>query len=221
MSDRIHHVLDGEASPEDLSPEERARLAAMRPALERAAASVRAARAPDLVGRVMTALPRAAPAPVPAWRRAAGWLWKPRPVRIALRPAYGLAVAAVAALLLVPPRGGVPGAADGGLATAPVVVRSPAPAETPVVYVQFRLETADASRVALAGDFTGWKPRYTLRETAPGVWTALVPVPPGVHDYAFVVDGDRWIADPSAPQVEDDFGGTNSRISLPAPGAAT
>jgi hypothetical protein len=42
-----------------------------------------------------------------------------------------------------------------------------------------------------------------------------VPLRPGVHDYAFVVDGERWVADPNAPQVDDSFGGTNSRISLP------
>jgi hypothetical protein len=35
----------------------------------------------------------------------------------------------------------------------------------------------------------------------------------------FVVDGQRWIADPYASQVDDGFGGVNSRISLVPPDA--
>jgi 1,4-alpha-glucan branching enzyme len=83
------------------------------------------------------------------------------------------------------------------------------------VYVQFRIAVPDARTVSLAGTFTGWKPAVALRRNADGEWTALVPLRPGVHDYAFVVDGDRWVTDPNAPQVDDSFGGTNSRISLP------
>jgi len=90
--------------------------------------------------------------------------------------------------------------------------------DTPV-YVQFRLEAAGASRVALAGNFTGWEPRYELQETAPGSWSIVLPLRPGVHDYAFVVDGRHWVADPYAPRVDDGFGGANSRIALLPPDA--
>ncbi len=86
----------------------------------------------------------------------------------------------------------------------------------PQVYVQFRLEAHGASRVALAGTFTGWQPEYELRETAPGTWSILVPLLPGIHDYAFVVNGTEWLADPHALQIDDGFGGVNSRIALPA-----
>ena len=90
-----------------------------------------------------------------------------------------------------------------------------------MVYVQFRLESPQAQQVALAGTFTGWQPTLQLEETEPGVWSALVPLKPGVHDYVFVVDGERWVPDPHAPQqVDDSFGGTNSRISLPPLGAS-
>jgi 1,4-alpha-glucan branching enzyme len=92
-------------------------------------------------------------------------------------------------------------------------------APSPQVYVQFRLEAAGASQVALAGSFTGWKPEFEMRESAPGVWSILLPLRPGIHDYAFIVDGERWVADPHALQVEDGFGGANSRIALPAPAA--
>lgn len=212
MTDRIHAYLDGELPLAALSPEERARAARLEAAAAHVARRVEAVPVPDLSARVMAALP--APAPrTAAWRRVAAWLWTPRPVVFAFRPAYGLAgaLAVLVALPFLPDAVPAP-ARPGGVVPVQVVAERPAPP----VYVQFRLEANDADRVALAGTFTGWEPRVALRETTPGVWTALVPLRPGVHDYAFVVDGERWVADPAAPQVDDSFGGTNSRISLPA-----
>ncbi|MEX0912764.1 MAG: glycogen-binding domain-containing protein, partial [Gemmatimonadota bacterium] len=87
----------------------------------------------------------------------------------------------------------------------------------PTIYVQFRLDAPGAQRVELAGSFTDWAPAHQLHETGAGVWTVVVPLEPGVHDYTFVIDGERWIVDPNAPSVEDDFGGSNSRLFLPAP----
>lgn len=213
MNDRIHRYLDGELPYEALTPDERVEAAALEDGLAELSAALRAAPVPDLAGRVMAALPEPArPAPAPAWRRALAWAWSPRPVTLRLRPAYGLAAAGVAAALLagLPPDAPTVSVPDGPPA---VVAVSPEPA--PPVYVQFRLDAGGAHSVALAGSFTGWQPSVTLEETEPGVWTALVPLHPGVHDYAFVVDGRRWVADPHAPQVDDSFGGTNSRISLP------
>lgn len=212
MTDRIHAFLDGELPLEALSPDERARAARLRDVTEHVARRLTAAPAPDLSARVMAALPKPSPRAA-AWRRVAAWLWTPRPVVFAFRPAYGLA-GAFAVLMALPflPDAVPSPSRPGGTLPVQVVAARPAPP----VYVQFRLEANDADRVALAGTFTGWEPRVALRETMPGVWTALVPLRPGVHDYAFVVDGDRWVADPAAPQVDDSFGGTNSRISLPA-----
>lgn len=211
----LHDHLDGRLPAEALSPADRD--AARR--LERAAAALRAVTAPeDLAARVMAALPDALPGAdrrANPLRAAWDWLWRPRTVRVALRPAYaagGLALAGVALALL--PALPDPVAPAGGGSTLPATFAS-APERTSRVYVQFRLDAPDAEAVALAGTFTGWEPRYPLAETEPGVWTALVPLEPGVHDYAFVVDGETWVADPSAPQVDDDFGGKNSRISLP------
>ena len=215
MIDRVHQHLDGEAADSALSVDERARADALRRTLDVAVAHLRAAPAPDLAARVMAALPAQRPR-VPAWRAAWGWLWQPRPLRLSFRPAYALAggcMAVAAAAVAIPQLDREP---------ATRVVQVPVPAQArPVVYVQFRFESADARQVALAGTFTGWQPSLPLRETEPGVWTALVPLQPGVHDYAFVVDGSRWTPDPNAPQqVDDSFGGTNSRISLPELGAS-
>lgn len=211
MNDRIHQYLDGDLPLEALTADERERAAALEDALLGVSASLRAAPVPDLSGRVMAALPEPArPAPVPAWRRALAWAWAPRPLTISLRPAYGFAAAGLALALVarIPGEGTIPVAPD---VPATAVAEAPAPP----VYVQFRLDAGGARSVALAGSFTGWQPSVALHETEPGVWTALVPLHPGVHDYAFVVDGQRWVADPHAPQIDDSFGGTNSRISLP------
>jgi 1,4-alpha-glucan branching enzyme len=56
-----------------------------------------------------------------------------------------------------------------------------------------------------------------MQESVDGVWTILVPLPPGVHDYSFIVDGERWVPDPYAPQVDDGFGGVNSRLTVLTP----
>jgi hypothetical protein len=212
MNDPIHQHLDGDRAV--LSPDERAAADAFARTLDAAAAHLRAVPAPDLAARVMAALPAQAPA-VPAWRKAAGWLWNPRPVRLTFRPAYAFAGAAFAAVAAI-----VVPTLDRGDPAAPLAVATPKTA-APIVYVQFRLESAQARQVALAGTFTGWQPTLQLQQKEPGVWTALVPLQPGVHDYVFVVDGERWVPDPNAPQqVDDSFGGTNSRISLPPLGAS-
>jgi hypothetical protein len=52
------------------------------------------------------------------------------------------------------------------------------------------------------------------------VWSILVPLSPGVHQYGFVIDGERWVADPLSAQIDDGFGGVNSQLSILAPGGS-
>ena len=138
-------------------------------------------------------------------RRLALFLWGPR--QVSIRPAFALAaVGAMLVLVLLPYTGEEP-------SVPTQVAERPAEAQ---MFVQFRLDAA-ASRVQLAGSFTNWEPRYELRQSAPGVWTITVPLGQGVHDYAFVIDGKRWVPDPYAPQIGDGFGGTNSRLALLSP----
>jgi hypothetical protein len=211
-NDRIHAWLDGDLPLEALTDDERDEALRLRALIDAAAEPLRTAAAPDLSARVMASLPAKAPSPLSG---ILGWLWNPRPVRVTLRPAYGLAFAGLAAAALALPR----------TEEHPATERQPlsqaiasAPAQPPV-YVQFRIRVPEAHQVQLAGTFTGWKPAVSLTRSRTGEWTALVPLRPGVHDYSFVIDGDRWISDPNAPQVNDSFGGTNSRISLPPIGA--
>jgi hypothetical protein len=172
-------------------------------------AGVTPASVPDLTERVMQQLasasqgersPSQAVHPI---RRALAWIWAPRP--LAVRPAYAL-IALVAALSVAALAGRGPGPELG-----------PAAAGGPKVFVHFRIDAPDAGEVRLAGDFSGWEPAYPLHESAPGVWTVVVPLEPGVHNYAFAIDGERWVADPHAPQVADGFGGTNSRLAVLLP----
>lgn len=231
MSDRLQKVLDDELAPDRLPPGELAELEAYEESIQGALAGLRSEAVPDVAPAVMRRLEQLpdlggeATGGEPAWRRALAALWQPRPVTLTLRPAFGVAAAGLALALLVP------WVAGGGPAGGPGVVETPVAGvgETPVaggavaegpaeqVMVQFRLQVGDASQVQLAADFTGWEPRYELHELQPGVWAVVVPVTPGVHEYAFVVDGQRWVADPLAPVVDDGFGGTNSRLDVLPP----
>lgn len=171
---------------------------------ERPAPDVRAA----VMRRIEDVEPLSSPQRAGVLARFADLLWVPREVSI--RPAFALAGAAAVTMLLLVPylREARP--------VAPELASGPGDSHDPHLFVQFRLEAA-AMRVQLAGSFTNWEPRYELRQSAPGVWAITVPLSQGVHDYAFVVDGQQWVADPYAPQIGDGFGGTNSRLSLLSP----
>jgi 1,4-alpha-glucan branching enzyme len=80
--------------------------------------------------------------------------------------------------------------------------------ENAAVRVQFVLVAPAAKSVAVVGDFNDWNPAATPMEPARGMWSSEAVVSAGRHDYAFVVDGTRWIADPSAPRAPaDELGG--------------
>jgi hypothetical protein len=210
MNDRIHRFLDGELDRDVLSADERIVAEALAMTAREVKESLQRVPAPDLTDRIMQSLPeRTRPSTGSRARALFGWLWKPRAVQVAWRPAYGFALA-VGLIALMP-------AAWSMSRPAAVVTAMPEPPATTVVYVQFRFEAAGVSSVALAGSFTGWTPGVVLSETSPGVWSALVPLEPGVYDYTFVIDGERWLADPTAPAVDDGFGGVNSRLFLTRP----
>lgn len=180
------------------------------PVIDEVRAMLEERQGPDLTSAVMRGIDGLSPAPAPPvapgpsvagriWR----WLWAPR--TLVIRPAMALVGAAALVVLFAVP---YPGRRDSS--------SDPVAESRPPVFVQFRLETM-ATRVQLAGSFTNWEPRYELREGVPGVWSITVPLTQGVHDYAFIVDGQRWVADPHAPQVGDGFGGVNNRLALLTP----
>ena len=218
MTDRIDEALDGALPADDLSAAERGEVAAFEGRVDALRQRLAERMPADLDARVMRRIREQGLEPLPAEtglaRRVASGLWAPRELTLRLRPAYGLAAAAVVAALLA-----LPLARRAPTAAPEAVEVSRATAQR--IYVQFRLDAKDASDVALAGSFTDWQPAYPMQRTADGVWTVVLPITPGVHDYAFVVDGQRWVADPYAPGVDDGFGGVNSRITLLAPGQSS
>ena len=86
--------------------------------------------------------------------------------------------------------------------------------------VQFALPVPAAHQVVIVGDFNHWDTHATpLRRTPGGTWRTTVRLKPGAHVYSFVVDGTRWVPDPSAPIAPgSDFGPPNSLVTV-APGA--
>lgn len=96
-----------------------------------------------------------------------------------------------------------------------------APPQMPRDHVAFAIVAPGAARVNLVGDFNGWDARATpMRPSADGrTWLVDLPLAPGRHVYAYVVDGDV-IADPAAPRTAgDDFGVPSSVVLVSRPSA--
>jgi 1,4-alpha-glucan branching enzyme len=89
-----------------------------------------------------------------------------------------------------------------------------APVATPAG-VRFVLLQPAARSVALAGSFNQWSANLQplAREGSRGLWTIVVPLPPGEHLFMYVVDGTRWISPPLAEDyVDDGFGAKNGVV---------
>ncbi len=201
MKDELHRHLDGDLSADALDVGDRGHADQWERMVESfRTAAPRGDAPPWLEQRVMAEI-----AVLPARgavRRALDWLVRPASVR--LSPLAWALVAATLVLLFVwQPR-------DGG----PLLD----PAAGPVVYVQFSLEAPNATSVSVAGDFSEWQPAFSLEDPdGDGVWTARVPVEPGVYAYMFLVDESSWQTDPNAGRYQDDgFGNRNAVLAVGA-----
>ena len=153
------------------------------------------------------------PAPVQSW-------WT-RPRILTLSPLAGLAMAASIAAVAVLGTLAAASLTDGNrpAVAANTVVNSPSPNSRmvdTVHLVRFVLMAPGAKSVSLVGDFNAWvKGATALEQTGrEGVWVASVVVPSGRHEYAFVVDGNRWVSDPSAPVKIDEYNVESSILSV-------
>jgi hypothetical protein len=136
------------------------------------------------------------------WRRLARWLVRPQ--QLALAPAVLVVIAVAVAGITFAVEHGIRGVTSGGAASS-----------DHAQLVQFVVVDSSASTVALVGDFNDWDPEATrlAAEGANGVWAVTVPLAPGRHQYAYLVDGEKWITDRNAPTSRvDDFGKPNSVI---------
>lgn len=146
----------------------------------------------------------------------ASW-WRTQRV-FRLSPMTGLATAAGISAIIA-----LSGIAVGSRISA----RSPASIRTAqsnarpdtVQLVRFVFVDSGAARVEMVGDFNEWTRGATQlkRSGAPGVWAVSVPLSPGRHEYAFIINGSRWVADPLAVKSSDDFGTESSVIRVGSP----
>jgi hypothetical protein len=174
--------------------------------LARLARAARVHAPDDLAARVLAALPARR---IPVTMRILAALRRfCSPARLA-RPVFAQVLAAVVlAVLLVTltlkPRGR--SAPDDGNQTAAQSVAH-----------LFEFSDPGANKVCLVGDFNNWKvceaPLH--KDETTGRWTVQLALPPGRHEYMFVVDGSSWVTDPAAPvSVDDGFGNQNAVLFL-------
>ena len=91
------------------------------------------------------------------------------------------------------------------------------PVESSQVTFHFELHAPGADRVELLGTFNEWRSGDIVLNgpDASGHWTAEVALPEGRHEYIFLVDGERWLADPrAATHRPDGFGRVNTVIKV-------
>jgi len=82
--------------------------------------------------------------------------------------------------------------------------------------IQFRFRSGYASTIALAGDFNGWSvTAHPMNKGPDDVWSVDVDLPPGRHEYKFLVDGKQWWNDPEAPKIPNIWGTENSYVDVP------
>lgn len=83
------------------------------------------------------------------------------------------------------------------------------------VRVEFVFREPGAAAVSVVGHFNAWDSTAgSMQRTAAG-WRRTLWLEPGVHEYQFVIDGERRVADPAAPAAADDgFGERNSIIRV-------
>ena len=192
---------------------------ALDPLLVKAAAELRrsAPIGPDFEDRVMAAV-RLSERPIAVERRRRVFgisNWATASQTVELSPIGGLAIAA-----------GLAGVLATGVWLGRQSVALPSPAPAPIVSVtglqgvrevEFVLVAPSASQVVLVGDFNGWSHGATpLRASErQSIWSVTIPLAPGRHEYAFLVDGKHWLPDPRAPLAPgDDFGAPNSVLTV-------
>lgn len=83
--------------------------------------------------------------------------------------------------------------------------------------ILYALDADDAGQVELLGSWDGWQsPGLLATETEPGLWIIYQDLlPPGVYQYKFMIDGHRWLLDPSnRARLPDSAGGLNSVLTV-------
>jgi len=83
--------------------------------------------------------------------------------------------------------------------------------------LMFVFHDDSAHSVSVAGDFNEWSRVATpLKRNESGLWFTEIVVPgTGRFEYKFIIDGQRWIEDPSnGMKAPNDYGGLNSVLVI-------
>lgn len=187
--------------------------------VEQVAAPLRAAEYahPSFEKRLMEKVRMEGPALYPVRGASSVSWWRTQRV-FRLSPLTGLAMAAgITAIIAL--SGIVVGSRISALSPASKLTAQSTPQPATVQFVRFVFVDSGAARVELVGDFNEWTKGATeLKPSgAPGVWAVSVPLSPGRHEYAFIINGTRWVADPLAVKSSDEFGTESSVIRVGAP----
>lgn len=80
---------------------------------------------------------------------------------------------------------------------------------------RFVILQQETDKVEIVGSFTSWKKVPLVRSGTEGYWEVTLKLPSGEHRYSFVIDGKRYLPDPTVQDREaDDFGSANSILRI-------
>jgi len=83
-----------------------------------------------------------------------------------------------------------------------------------IMIARFVYADPSAKSVALIGDFNRWDPSATpLTRSASGMWGRTLRLTAGRHEYAYLVDGKRWVTDRVARESHDAFDVSSSVLT--------
>ncbi|WP_319583614.1 glycogen-binding domain-containing protein [uncultured Pseudodesulfovibrio sp.] len=152
----------------------------------------------DLTRRIMSRLEPKRP---PFWTRLRLWLLRPKVLTV--RP-----ITAIPALVM----------AMALLAVVYVIDNKPLENSGPrLATVRFIMHDADmhARNVSVIGSFNNWRADRSVMwySRDAQAWILEAQLPPGDHEYLFLVNGKQLVPDPDAPMTSDDgFGNRNSIV---------
>lgn len=80
--------------------------------------------------------------------------------------------------------------------------------------VSFSVSATLGSQMYVAGTFNDWSDTKTPLKRKNGSYTTTIKLPPGRHEYKFIIDG-QWLADPAnSDWVPNGLGTINSVLQV-------
>ena len=77
--------------------------------------------------------------------------------------------------------------------------------------ILFTYTDPNAEQVSLAGAFNNWNTSANPMTLEDGVWSVVVPLGEGKHEYKFVIDS-QWVADPENPVTGGEYGNSIAHV---------